>query len=154
MVCRSATNIARNGPGHCGRPAVGATNRGRYWLRNRRNLAALAGEYRCVGTDTSAEAIELARRRFSGITFLCGKAPDEIRPWLARADVVLMTDVLEHVFDDRGLLEPIIDVCPPGAKLLLTVPADMRLWSPHDTTLDISGDTTPNRSPGFGQGCL
>jgi SAM-dependent methyltransferase len=97
------------------------------------NLAALAGDYRCVGVDTSAEAIELAKARFSGITFLCGEAPEEIRPWLARADVVLLTDVLEHVFDDRGLLEPIIDVCSPGAKLVITVPADMRLWSPHDT---------------------
>jgi SAM-dependent methyltransferase len=97
------------------------------------NLAALASDYRCVGVDTSAEAIELAKSRFSGITLLCGKAPDEVRPWLARADVVLLTDVLEHVFDDRGLLEPIIDVCSPGAKLVITVPADMRLWSPHDT---------------------
>jgi SAM-dependent methyltransferase len=97
------------------------------------NLAALAGDYRCVGVDTSAEAIELAKSRFSGITFLCGKAPAEIRPWLARADVVLLTDVLEHVFDDRGLLEPIIDVCSPGTKLVITVPADMRLWSPHDS---------------------
>jgi SAM-dependent methyltransferase len=97
------------------------------------NLAALAADYRCVGVDTSAEAIELAKSRFSGITFLCGKAPDEVRPWLARADVVLLTDVIEHVFDDRGLLEPIVDVCSPGAKLVITVPADMRLWSPHDT---------------------
>lgn len=97
------------------------------------NLAALASEYRCVGVDTSPEAIKLARERFSDVTFLCGKAPDEIRPWLARADVVLITDVLEHVFDDRGLLEPIVDICPVGAKLLITVPADMRLWSPHDT---------------------
>jgi SAM-dependent methyltransferase len=28
------------------------------------NLAAFADEYRCVGIDTSAEAIELARARF------------------------------------------------------------------------------------------
>ncbi len=97
------------------------------------NLAALAGEYRCVGVDTSAEAIGLAKSRFSGITFLCGQAPAEVKAWLARADVVLLTDVLEHVFDDRGLLESIVDVCPVGTKFVVTVPADMRLWSPHDT---------------------
>ncbi|MCC7084314.1 MAG: class I SAM-dependent methyltransferase [Pirellulales bacterium] len=97
------------------------------------NLAALAAEFRCVGVDTSAEAIELAKSRFCGITFLCGDAPSEVRPWLARADVVLLTDVLEHVLDDRGLLESIVDICAPGAKLVITVPAEMKLWSPHDT---------------------
>jgi SAM-dependent methyltransferase len=98
------------------------------------NLAALVGDYRCVGVDTSAEAIELARSRFPGITFLCGEAPTEVKPWLVRAEIVLLTDVMEHVFDDRGLLEPIVEACRPGAKIVITVPADMKLWSPHDTT--------------------
>jgi SAM-dependent methyltransferase len=96
------------------------------------NLAAFADLYRCVGIDTSAEAIELARARFSGITFVCGHAPRDVARWLTRASVVLLTDVLEHVPDDRGLLESIVSACPPGTQLLLTVPADMRLWSPHD----------------------
>ncbi|HEY2881334.1 MAG TPA: class I SAM-dependent methyltransferase [Pirellulales bacterium] len=96
------------------------------------NLAALAGDYLCVGIDTSAEAIELARQRFPGITFVCGQAPRDVDRFLAKADVVLLTDVLEHVPVDRGLLAAIVEACRPGAKLLITVPADMRLWSPHD----------------------
>jgi 2-polyprenyl-3-methyl-5-hydroxy-6-metoxy-1,4-benzoquinol methylase len=96
------------------------------------NLAALADEYRCVGIDTSAEAIELARQRFPSITFVCGFAPRDVAESLAQASVVMLTDVLEHVADDRGLLESIIQACPPGAQILITVPADMRLWSPHD----------------------
>jgi len=97
------------------------------------NLAALAGEYRCVGIDTSAEAIELAQRRFPGITFIHGQAPRDVAKWLARASVVLLTDVLEHVEDDRALLAKIVHACPPEAQILVTVPADMRLWSPHDS---------------------
>ncbi len=96
------------------------------------NLAALAGDYDCAGIDTSAEAIALARERFAHIDFVCGFAPHDIADRLARADVVLLTDVLEHVADDRGLLAGIVAALQPGAQLLLTVPANMRLWSLHD----------------------
>ncbi|HTQ38335.1 MAG TPA: class I SAM-dependent methyltransferase [Pirellulales bacterium] len=96
------------------------------------NLAALADEYRCLGVDTSAEAVELARQRFLGVTFVCGFAPQDVKHRLNRAAVVMLTDVLEHVADDRDLLASIVDACPPGAQILITVPADMRLWSPHD----------------------
>ena len=96
------------------------------------NLAALSGEYRCVGVDTSAEGIELAKRRFPETTFICGQAPHDVMRWMGSASVVLLTDVLEHVADDRRLLGDIVNACPPEAQLLITVPADMRLWSPHD----------------------
>src|SRR6202035_1680768 len=69
------------------------------------NLAALADDYRCVGIDTSAEAIELARRRFPQVQFLTGFAPADVpAETLAAARLVLMTDVLEHVPDDYALL--------------------------------------------------
>jgi hypothetical protein len=45
---------------------------------------------------------------------------------------MLLMDVLEHVEDDRGVLAPIVESLRQGAILLLTVPADMRLWSAHD----------------------
>ncbi|HEY2827197.1 MAG TPA: class I SAM-dependent methyltransferase [Pirellulales bacterium] len=96
------------------------------------NLAALADEYRCVGIDTSAEAIALARQRFPGVTFICGFAPQDVAHWLRQASVVVISDVLEHVKDDRDLLGGIIKACPAGAQIVITVPADMRLWSPHD----------------------
>ncbi len=96
------------------------------------NLVAFADEYRCVGVDTSAEAIKLAQSRFPTAMFVCGQAPKDMESWLSAASVILLTDVLEHVADDRGLLESILGVCSPGAQLLITVPADMRLWSPHD----------------------
>jgi SAM-dependent methyltransferase len=96
------------------------------------NLAAVSGEYRCIGIDTSAEGIELAKRRFPETTFICGQAPRDVMRWMRSASVVLLTDVLEHVADDRRLLGEIVAACPPDAQLLITVPADMGLWSPHD----------------------
>src|SRR5262245_53786539 len=96
------------------------------------NLAAFRCDYRCVGVDTSAEGIALAQRRFPETTCIRGQAPHDVMRWMGSASVVLLTDVLEHVADDRRLVADIIDACPPGAQLLITVPADMRLWSPND----------------------
>jgi SAM-dependent methyltransferase len=47
-------------------------------------------------------------------------------------DVVLLNDVIEHVPDDRAMLSEVVGAMRPGATLVITVPADMRLWSPHD----------------------
>jgi len=96
------------------------------------NIAALSEDYRCVGIDTSAEGIELAKKRFSGVEFHHGFAPHDIPEAMQQADLVLMTDVLEHVPDDFRLLSDILASTRPGTKILLTVPADHQLWSPHD----------------------
>jgi SAM-dependent methyltransferase len=47
-------------------------------------------------------------------------------------DLVLLLDVLEHVTDDRGLLEAALRVVRPGGHLLITVPAHQQLWTAHD----------------------
>lgn len=96
------------------------------------NVAALAGDYRCLGIDASAEAIELARQRFPQLEFVHGFAPADIGDEFQRASLVILNDVLEHVEDDRGLLAELVGALAPGAHVLLTVPADPALWSPHD----------------------
>ena len=58
------------------------------------NIAAFAGEYRCVGIDTSAEAIDLARRRFANVQFIRGFAPADLGSLIGEAGLVLMMDVL------------------------------------------------------------
>jgi hypothetical protein len=45
---------------------------------------------------------------------------------------VLLCDVLEHIEDHVAFLHGLVTLMKPGASLLLTVPADPRLWSPHD----------------------
>ena len=96
------------------------------------NIASLAGGYHCVGIDPSAEAIRFARARFSGVEFICGRAPDDLGNIASEARIFLMTDVLEHVPDDFELLSHVLAAASPGCHILLTVPADMSLWSRHD----------------------
>lgn len=98
------------------------------------NIASMAADYDCVGIDTSAEAIGLARRRFPGPRFVCGQAPDDLGPAMARARLVLLTDVLEHVRDDFAMLSRLLAASTPGTHFLITVPADASLWSEHDVS--------------------
>ena len=96
------------------------------------NIACLAEDYRCVGIDTSAEAIQRTAPRFPKVHFLQGRAPADLGPLLAQARLVLLMDVLEHVSDDFALLSELLAAAEPGTHFLLTVPADPSLWSVHD----------------------
>jgi SAM-dependent methyltransferase len=96
------------------------------------NLAALADDYDCLGIDTSSDAIALARQRFPNVRFLEGQAPDDLGGAAGRAKLFLLTDVMEHVPDDFELLSRLLGAASPGAFFLVTVPADMALWSAHD----------------------
>jgi SAM-dependent methyltransferase len=98
------------------------------------NIASLADRYECVGIDTSAEAIDLARRRFAGVKFIAGRAPADLGPTVRQARLFTLMDVLEHVEDDRALLGELVRAASPGSYFLITVPADMSLWSEHDVS--------------------
>lgn len=98
------------------------------------NVAALADEYECVGIDTSAEAVAAAARRFPGVRFVRGFAPADLGADAGRASAFLLMDVLEHVRDDFLLFSSLVAAARPGAHFLVTVPAEMALWSPHDET--------------------
>lgn len=96
------------------------------------NIAALGGMYNCLGIDTSKEAIELAQARFPEITFICGHAPKDLSPMEDSIDAFLLLDVLEHIESDRDFFVDLFGALKPGGHILLTVPASMALWSPHD----------------------
>lgn len=96
------------------------------------NIASLADAYACRGIDPSTEGIELARARFPEVQFTCGLAPDAFGPEERDADVMLAMDVMEHVPDDFAFASGLLGALEPGGHLLVTVPADESLWSPHD----------------------
>jgi len=96
------------------------------------NIAALASDYRTLGIDTSAEAIDLARQRFPAVQFIHGFAPADLGDSIREAKLVLMMDVIEHVADDFALFSSIAGAMSPGALLMVTVPANQQLWNRHD----------------------
>ena len=96
------------------------------------NIASLTDAYMCHGIDPSAEGIDLARKRFPAVHFTCGLAPDAFGSEERDADVLLAMDVMEHVPDDFLFASSLLGALKPGGHLLVTVPADESLWSPHD----------------------
>lgn len=98
------------------------------------NLSVLADDYRCIGIDPSLDAIQFARQRFPKIDFVAGLAPENLSENALQADAFMLNDVLEHVPDDFELLSSLLEISKPGTLFFLTVPADMRLWSPHDVS--------------------
>jgi SAM-dependent methyltransferase len=96
------------------------------------NIAAFPDACARIGVDPSLDAVRLAEEIRPGVSFVRGMVPDAVEEELSQADVVLLTDVLEHVEDDAALLAGIVRGMKHGGHLILTVPADPGLWSPHD----------------------
>lgn len=98
-----------------------------------RNLVEFASLGPATGVDPAAEAVAACRDR--GLEDV-HEAPLEVLPFAGGSfDLLLATDVIEHVDDDRAALAELCRVAAPGALLLVTVPAHPRLWSAHDVEL-------------------
>ena len=83
--------------------------------------------------EGSAELPEgLARQRFPRVRFIAGHAPHDLGELAGRAQLFMLTDVLEHVADDYAMLSELLAAASVGSHFLLTVPADESLWSEHD----------------------
>lgn len=97
------------------------------------NIGDLCDSYRCIGVELDAAAVSFASERYPGCTFRRGSIYDPSSWGLAdRVDVCFLTDVLEHLDDDRSAVENATQSLRTGGHLLITVPADPRLWSRHD----------------------
>jgi SAM-dependent methyltransferase len=99
------------------------------------NVGALQADYATLGIDVSGPAIELARHRFPAARFWCGELAEAPGDLDADADLYLLMDVIEHVADDFLLLSTTLSRCKAGSHVLITVPAEPRLWSSHDVAL-------------------
>jgi SAM-dependent methyltransferase len=95
-----------------------------------RNLLEFGVLGTAAGVDVSPEAVEFCIRR--GIDRVQVGEVERL-PFDDRSfDLILATDVLEHVEDDRVALRELRRVAAAGGHLLATVPAYRWLWSQHD----------------------
>jgi len=49
-----------------------------------------------------------------------------------RFDLITALDVIEHIEDDHRAVSDMLAMLRPGGKLVITVPASMKLWDRHD----------------------
>lgn len=88
------------------------------------------GYMQSVGIDISEQAIERCRRQgLDNVHVMDAQAPDFPD---GSFDVILASDVLEHVADESAAVRAWFRLLRPGGILVALVPAFMLLWSPHD----------------------
>lgn len=133
-------------------PSTMTTDESDWWERERLHLlmevmAAPVGAHVDVGCGRGGIAAELAARgtfvvavdmhrydewrRHPNVAFV--QADIDKLPFRAGAfDQLSVLDVIEHVPDDAAVLDELRRVSTDTGRLIVTVPADPRLWSAHD----------------------
>src|ERR1700722_11843873 len=88
--------------------------------------------WRPVALEYAPTAAQIARER--GIDVVRADAR-ELPLRTGSLDLVTAFDVLEHIEEDYLVAAEITRVLRPGGTALIAVPADMALWSAHDTAV-------------------
>ncbi|MDO7875074.1 class I SAM-dependent methyltransferase [Hymenobacter sp. ASUV-10] len=83
-----------------------------------------------TGINVSAPAIELAQACVMANVSVMDGANLQFAD--NRFDLVIASDVLEHIEDEQCALDEWVRVLKPGGWLLVFVPAHTYLWSEHD----------------------
>lgn len=95
-----------------------------------RNMVEFGRLGEAEGVDFSEDAVAFCRER--GLQRVRQARLEELPFADDSFDLLLATDVIEHVEDDRRALAELRRVAAPDARLVITVPAYNWLWSQHD----------------------
>jgi len=88
-----------------------------------------------VGLEPEMTAVDMAIKRGVAEKVVSGGFPvDKSQLNESSFDLVTMTDVLEHIEDDRNALKDVYSLMKQNGHLVLTVPAMQFLWSHHDVS--------------------
>ncbi|EPR15506.1 hypothetical protein M527_24585 [Sphingobium indicum IP26] len=87
--------------------------------------------HQCLGVETSAHARALAGEMLDAFPAARVVASLADEP-SAEADLLIACEVLEHIEDDRNALAQWVASVRPGGRLILSVPAHMRMWGIRD----------------------
>lgn len=93
-------------------------------------LNDMQARYEVHGLDSAPEAREACAQR--GFSVEHCWLPDEIPAPDGAFEACVMSDVLEHVEDDRGSVKAAAQKLRPGGVMVCTVPAHMWLWTSRD----------------------
>jgi len=86
-----------------------------------------------IGVDISPLALSWSRQR--GLDNLLLSAAERLPIAHESVDVIVATDILEHLEDDIAVLKEFYRVLKPSGYVVVTVPAYSILWSEHDLAL-------------------
>jgi len=96
-------------------------------------LRELSGWSEPVGLDMSSLALGFCSER--GLKRLI-QGDGQALPLASNSvDAIIGLDIFEHIPDDNRAFQEALRVLKPGGTLVLSVPAFMSLWGPHDVAL-------------------
>jgi SAM-dependent methyltransferase len=95
-----------------------------------RNLLEFGSLGSAEGVDPSEDAVAFCRRR--GLDNVRRGSLESLPFEEDSFDLLLATDVIEHIDDDEAALRELRRVARPDARLVITVPAYGWLWTHHD----------------------
>lgn len=92
---------------------------GNGWVADRMSRAG----HKVVAVDISESGIAIARKHFPSVEkFACASAYDDLLQFGSNFDVVLSSEVIEHLMLPKKLLQNAFRLLRPGGRLLLTTP--------------------------------
>ena len=97
------------------------------------NLNMLNEYGEAIGLDFSKESLKFCRQR--ELTNLVLASAEQMNFKDNSFDTVTALDLLEHIEDDRQVLSEIFRILKNQGHLIITLPANMLLWSQHDRVL-------------------
>lgn len=99
------------------------------------NIAAARAGYFVSAFEPDPRAAEVATKKAPpGVEVSVGSLADAAKTH-AKAPLVVLHDVLEHIEDDRGAAAALAGMIPSGGLLLVSVPACSWLFGKHDEEL-------------------
>ncbi len=88
-----------------------------------------------TGMEPDSYAINIAAERHKAKTLICDLLPTSNKQLKHEYyDLIVLTDVLEHIENDRQALKNIYELLSKDGGVVFTVPAFPILWGAHDTT--------------------
>jgi len=88
---------------------------------------AIAGKlsemgYQVTGIDLSEDGIAIAKDSHPGVHFEVASVYDDLRPLLAEVDIVVSSEVIEHLYYPQRYLANMYSMIKPGGAIILTTP--------------------------------
>lgn len=133
IVARAAERFVAASPRPAASPATAATPRPKavdIGCGGGALAALLAAHFDVQGVEMDPGL--RARAASRGLTVHDGSLPDSIPLPERHFDLVVASEVVEHVRDDRAAVAKLASLLKPGGFLIITVPAHPWLWSAHD----------------------
>lgn len=92
------------------------------WTGALGNYIKKSNDVEWLGIEQNCKAVEIARANFNVIEWDCNKGIQELREYVHRAEVILLIDVLEHLYEPVKFLKELKELSNDKANYIFVLP--------------------------------